>query len=525
MKILYAGHFLGEGLRQNGHEVVDFTLKAEDSLDALVTASGVAPDLVLIELWGNTPLPLTIFECRYRLAAYCIDSPLNEFWLAPLLRLFDDVFVDQLSSVATLKRHGINAVWLPLCVFDADFRSATEKAYGLAFVGRTTASRSKRKNLLHYLQHHFPVHVAKDVSRATMLDIFARSNAVLNENLFSGLTLRVLQGLASGSLVFTEEGGLGVDRFFEDGRHLVCYNPGNILKKLADIQANAAAYRQIGLEGQRVCREGHTSRVRAKAFFEHIEADSARNRRATDEAGRLAEAEAGYLHSMRFGGPYAQAMHLFSVCARQPGVVGLKACHYLGSIAARKGDFANARQLLATASRQPGAPGFVAAAKLASISIQEGAVDAAIAILAPAVRSLSREKAACRLEALSRARTRQALYLFLARVLLDVGLVAELGFVKPREELFPDCALEYARLAWKEGGAAEVLDVLIACARRCGVAPEILPILTQAIETGVATDTQIAYTAELALQYYDAGLARTLAAALRQSLKPRVAKS
>jgi hypothetical protein len=525
MKILYAGHFLGEGLRQNGHEVVDFSLKADCSLNDLVAASGVVPDLVLIEWWGDTPLALNIFECRYRLAAYCIDAPLNEFWLAPLLTLFDDVFVDQLSSVAALKRRGINAAWLPLCVFDADFRSSAEKEHGLAFVGRTTASRSKRKNLLQYLENHFPVHVVQDVSRAAMLDIFARSHAVLNENLFSGLTLRVLQGLASGSLVFTEEGGLGVDRFFEDGRHLVCYNPGNILKKLADIQANAATFRQIALEGQRVCREGHTSRARAKTFVEHIEADSARNPRATDAAGMLAEAKAGYRHSMRFGGSYAQAMRLFSVCVRQSGVVALEASHYLGSIAARKGDFANARQLLETASRMRGARGFVAAAKLASISIQEGEIDASIAILAPAVRSLSRKKAPVRLEALSRARTRQALFLFLARVLLDVGQVAELGFEKPQEELFPDYALEYAHLAWKEGGAAEVLDVIIACARTCGVEPEILPTLTHAIETGVATDAQIAYAAELAIQYYDAGLAKTLATALRHSLKPRVAKA
>jgi hypothetical protein len=524
MKILYAGHFLGEGLRQNGHEVIDFTLKADCSLKDLLAASGVAPDLVLIELWGNTPLPLALFECRYRLAAYCIDSPLNAFWLAPLLPLFDNVFVDQLSSVATLKRHGINAVWLPLCVFEADFRSATEKEYDLAFVGRTTASRSKRKNLLHYLQRHVSVHVAKDVSRAAMLDIFARSHAVLNENLFSGLTLRVLQGLASGSLVFTEEGGHGVDRFFEDGRHLICYNPENILKKVADIQANAAACRQIALEGQRVCREGHTSRVRAKTCIEHIEADSARNPRPTDAAGMLAEAKAVYLHSMRFGGSYAQAMRLFSVCLRQPGLVGLEASHFLGSIAARKGDFANARLLLEIASRQPGAQGFVAAAKLAAISIHEGAVDAAISRLAPAIRSLSRKKTAGRLEALSGARTRQALFLFLARVLLDVGQAAALGFEKPQEERFPDYALEYARLAWKEGGTAEVLDVLVACARACGVEPEILPTLTHAIETGVATDTQIAYTAELAIRYYDAGLAKTLAAALRQSLKHHVAK-
>ena len=204
MVIVYQGYFLGEGLKLLGHDVrpVRFTDGAPAA--AQIEAVCPEPDLVLLELWGNSlPLPPDLHACRHRLAVYCIDSCLNEFWLLELLRVMDDVFVDQLSSVRSLARHGVNAVWLPLCVSETNFRAPQAKDHAITFVGRVDAHRKKRGNLLRHIARHYPLHQVEGVSKAEMLDIFARSKIVLNENIFSGLTLRVLHGMAAGAVVLT----------------------------------------------------------------------------------------------------------------------------------------------------------------------------------------------------------------------------------------------------------------------------------------------------------------------------------
>ncbi len=203
MNIVYQGSFLREGLQQLGHRVFPVSFARDRTLDEQVDAACADPDFVLIELWGDTNLPTGLSESRHRLVAHCIDSPLNEYWISELGKVFDDLFVDQLSSVAALAREGLRAVWLPVCVSESAFRQPARKEHDIAFVGRFSPERVKRLNIVTALRRRYPVCVTEGVSAAVMADIFARSRIVLNENLFSGLTLRVLQGMASGSPVLT----------------------------------------------------------------------------------------------------------------------------------------------------------------------------------------------------------------------------------------------------------------------------------------------------------------------------------
>ena len=113
MRIAYSGWFLREGFGDIGCEVIPLQLDAAKTLNELVEQTGVEPDVVFIEFFGKTSLPKEFFNCRYKLAAYCIDSSLNEYWLVPLMQLFDFVYVDQLSSVSRFFRDGVQAKWLP----------------------------------------------------------------------------------------------------------------------------------------------------------------------------------------------------------------------------------------------------------------------------------------------------------------------------------------------------------------------------------------------------------------------------
>lgn len=520
MNIAYSGTFLGEGLRQHGHDVTDIALGREASLTELAETAGGRPDLVLLELWGDTPLPADIAACPFRLAVYCVDTPLNAFWLRHLAQVCDDVFVDQRSGLADFARVGVKASWLPLCVSRSDIMPDMEKEFFVTFVGRTTIFRRKRNNLLRLIGRHFPLHLAESLTRREMLTLFARSRVVLNENLFDGLTLRVFQGLASGATLLTEKGGDGVDALFADGEHLVTFDADNVLRVLDALEKHPERCREIGQRGQACCAAHHTSTARAATFLEHIASDASRNPRRPPEERRLAEARARYCHALRHGGPYAASIRTFAAAVDAGGPLGADAAHWLGSILARQGDTAKARELLTLAAGQTGLEGFVAAAKLGLTFLYQDDLAGAGRALKTAVSRLPPAEIPRPLPDLVReAQPGQALFLFLAEALLEAGRVFDLGFLKPRPERYPDYAFEYAGLAWAQGHSAAALDLLLRCAEACRAQPEIMDALKTAMAEGLATDRQILYAAELALRLYDPETAAAITASFRRACR------
>ena len=526
MKIVCAGQFLAEGLRQAGQTVIPLALREDADLNALIEAACPDPDWVLLEVWGRTALPRNLAACRHRLAVFCIDTPLNAFWLRPLLQLCDAAFVDQRASVAALARAGITAHWLPLCVQENDFRAPVPPERFLTFVGRITPHRRKRANLLRLLQRHTPVQVVQDVSRARMQDLFARSQVVLNENLFSGLTLRVLQGLASGALVLTEAGGDGVDAHFTDDVHLACYGPDTLLPRLADIRARPEHYQTIARAGQAACRQAHTSAQRAREFLDILTSGQAGNPRRTDAVRRLAEAKAKYRHCLRFGGSLAAPMQLFGQAAGAAGTVGQEASFFLGHLFACQGDTTRAGPFLAHAARHKGVHGFLATATQALIALETEGPDPAAALLEAGQAALPRRCRRYDFRGAAKAPVpRAALLVGAARLLLALGRDFEPGFFRQEDDRYPDTAFGYAVLAWQAMPSQAALDIMLACARRTGIEPEILPILKRAIGLGLATDAQIATAADLAWRAYDPETARDIASALARRLSSKTPPS
>lgn len=517
MRIVYSGMFLREGLQKLGHEVFPMRLLPERPFDELAAEACPDADLVLLELWGRGVLPRAMHENRRRLAVYCVDTPLNAFWMRHLLALCDDVFVDQRASVAALAQSGIAATWLPLCAFEDDFVPPREKAHFLTFVGRTTEHRPKRRNLLRLVQKHFPVLVRESVTRREMQELFASAHVVLNENLFSGLTLRVFQALASGSALLTEAGGDGVDAHFTDGDHLVGFDAENVLDVLSALQRDPDRCREIGRRGRELCRQRHTSLARAREFLAAVAAGPG-NPRLSQARRRVAEANARYFHALRHGGGFTEAVETLAASVEAGGESARQAAHTLGSIQARIGGVDAARPFLALASGLPGPEGFVAAAKLALTFLYGNEPAEAARLIAAALFRLPEAAGAGAVPDPSReARPAQALFLFLACALLRLGRVFDLGFLKQGLERYPDCAFEYARLAWEEARTSQVLDAVIDCAAASGTEAEIMDTLRAAIAEGVATDRQILHTAELARRLYDPDMARAIVASFRKS--------
>jgi len=519
MVIVYQGHFLGEGLRLLGHDVRPLRFNSEASANDQIEAVCAEPDLVLLELWGATALPRDFYACRHRLAAYCIDSCINEFWLAELLQAMDDVFVDQLSSVRILSRHGINAVWLPLCVSESNFRAPQAKDYDLTFIGRLSDDRVKRRNLIRYIARHYPMHHVEGVSVAEMQDIFARSKIVLNENFFNGLTLRVLQGLAAGAVVLTEAGGEGVCQYFSHDQHLVYYTPDTILSRIDMILGNYERYEAVAHRGQMACRAGHTSRVRAGELLSHIQAGTARTARASVHTRQCAEAYARYLLCLRFGGSFQESLPALNAVSRTHGTTGAKAARILGDIFARTNQQEKARYLY-TQAIEKGCV-FFSQSKITLLLLRENKLQEARAALALALAALPEADDIpflAELDSLPDTAVQAPAFLFLlAKAYAALGYIFHMGFLKQATDNYPDTALEIASLAWEQNHDASVLDFMLQCTACLGIEGELLPKLRYAIEHGLAHDRQILRTAELAEQYYDKDLALNILTSLRKA--------
>lgn len=556
MRILHSGSFLREGFASIGCDVAPFRLDPARTLDEQIEEQGVAPDLVFIELFGETALPRDISASRHRLAAYCIDAPINEFWLIPLARLFDHVYVDQLSSVPRFRAGGVDARWLPLCASAGDFRAPAEKRHLISFVGRVTPHRTKRGNLLRHLREHFPVNVVQDVSTAGMLDVFAASHMVLNENFFSGLNLRFFHALASGSLLLTERRGYGVARHFREGRHYLGYSPGDVVSVIRSVQEGRKDAARIAARGQEECARRHTSAHRARDVLRDM-ADSGAGRAAGPRAGgmlrtrRLDEAEAKYHHALRFGGHFDESVAFLvqvaddtdradktdradrtdrgngSKSGSSIGADGdtVRAADLLGSIRLRQGRIEAGVALLervaAAGVEHEAALGLTALLKLLLLFAEDERRLACLGRLTTTLLRAGRirKRYLPYLNALRDGREpRYNCCMLACEILRDTGRNCHLGFFRQVPERFPDSALDYALLAFAAQPTGEALDAIIRCTAKAGIGPEALPFIRQATLAGTASDAQIALSASLALEYYDYSFAKMAVRALKKTL-------
>lgn len=566
MRILHSGSFLREGFVSIGCDVVPFRIDPARTLDEQVEEHGAAPDVVFLELFGETSLPRDISASRHRLAAYCIDAPLNEFWLVPLARLFDHIYVDQLSSVPRFREGGVDARWLPLCVNAGDFRAPAEKRHLISFVGRTTPHRIKRNNLLRHLGGHFPVNVVQGVSTAGMLDVFAASHMVLNENFFSGLNLRFFHALASGSLLLTERRGYGVARHFREGRHYLGYAPGDVVSVIRSVEQGRKDATRIAARGQEECARRHTSAHRAREVLRDMtETGAGRGRVASSlRARRLDEAEAKYHHALRFGGPFEEAVAFLEHAAATPDgpdtldnpddTVGpgrnrtdlvpghaMRAAELLGGILLRQGRTETGVALLQRAAAsgtesgtvpltgagvgtgaKPGmTPALAALLKLLLLHAEDSWRLASLGQLTSALLRTGhiRRRHLPYLNALKDGQdVRYNCCMLACEILHHAGSNHHLGFLRQEPEHLPDTALEYALLAFAAKKTTEALDAIIRCTAKAGIGPEALPFIRQATLAGTASDAQIALSASLALEYYDVSFAKVAVRALRKTL-------
>ncbi|KHK03520.1 glycosyltransferase family protein [Desulfovibrio sp. TomC] len=520
MRIVHFGQFLQEGFKEIGCEVVPLQLDATKTLTECIEDTGVQPDLVVIEFFGQTSLPKEFFNCNYKLAAYCIDSPLNEYWLIPLTKLFDFVYVDQLSSVSKFRRNGVPAKWLPLSVLHMDFRPTTEKKHFITFVGRMTPHRVKRNNLIQYIHESFPIHVVEGISRSALQDVFAASQIVLNENFFPGLSMRCIQALASGSLLLTERSGYGVRPHFLEGKHYIGYSPNDVISTIKAIERSYDSFASVASCGQEECRRGHTSANRAKTILEDVASGKRHVVPSVDER-KLHEAQGKYASALRFGGKYDESVKLLVAAANVSDAMLSQAWCVLGSIHLRAGRNEPGIAALEKSASAATVHGVIATLKLMLFFADDSRFFNYLSALILKIQAL-RMKPKNLMKYIQRLLAHQDTYynscLLACELLFAMNMNYDIGFHKSQKEEYPDYAMEYAVLAFAAQKTVESLDAIIKCTKKCNFAPEALGYIKEAILVGAASDEQIALSVSLAREYYDFLYAETTLKALQATI-------
>lgn len=513
MNIAYRGGFLCEGLKQLGHKVLPIPEGCETDINEKIQNLNEPIDLVLLELYADS-VPLTgLAKCEYPIAAYCIDAPLNKFWLKDACKTADYVFIDHNSSEDGFVKAGIKSAWLPLCAQESYFVDHVKyKTFDISFVGVVDNNRVKRRNIINKIQKNFNINIINNISLLEAQKIFSQSKITLNENMFNGLTLRMFQVFAAGSLLLTENASLASNPYFRDGEHLVGYDHNNIVDRIGDIISCYPKFQQIADYGKQECSSKHTSMSRAKDLLTAIESEKKKNARLPLTEREWYELKARYLSTLRYGGMLNGIINEFKIVSANASNHAGEALIKLGNIFARNNNPALAKQYyIKSISLQNN---HIAWLKLAQLYIATDnlpqakyALEKATAILPPGKSDFT---------AASANGMGQLLFM-IAQIYSKIGQTFDLGFKKSFKDIVPDTAFEIAQMAYKQTSSPAILDFMLNCLRPYGIEGELLPLLLTAIKNGQLSDRHILRTAEIAASYYDTDTADMIITAFKRS--------
>lgn len=500
----------------NGHKLYELNMEKGENLDSQLRSVPAPVDLVIWEFFGAFSRPGLISRCQPPVAAYCVDAPLNEFWLRHILKNIDYVFVDQPQCVASLAQDGIEAFWLPLPAQKTWFQPQRRKRYDITFVGRTNGLRLKRNNLLNLLQSRFEINIRSGLSLPETQKIFSESKIIINENFFPGLTMRVLQGLSAGALVFTEQSPYNDDFGLRDNTDVVCYNPDNVLERLSDLVAGYDKYAPIGVQGQKKCERLYACGRVAEELVSRVVANGMRKQVLAANAWIWHKTISELLYAQRFGGVFSEPMRSLKTIAASGDVRAAQAHALWGDIQARfqegRGAWEHYRAALDIA------PGSIAALKIALLHIQRQEPDKAREFIEHFLRNLPAPQRDSIHSLWSGVADRmQATLAAIAEIYFFLGSRFDLGFQKAYRDPVPDTAFDAASLAWELQPSPWALDMMSRCLRPFHLQGELLPRMLEGIRAGILSDSQIVETARMAFEYYDRETASTVLAAMKKS--------
>ncbi|MDR0549534.1 MAG: glycosyltransferase [Deltaproteobacteria bacterium] len=213
---------------------------------------------------------------------YAVDAPINFWWQRDFARLFDYVFVDQKTQANILAEEDqLEASWLPVGVdvksYAATPEDSAQKLYDFGFVGRLDpAHRPKRSRLVDLLSSRYVLKTAGSeptgwVGPAESGQLYRQSKLALNENLFPGVTTRMLEAMAAGAVLFTEKAGGDLGEIFKAGEDFAWFEPEDILGAAETWLSDDKRRQRVAKRALEKVTGAHDVKHRAEKFLKTIE--------------------------------------------------------------------------------------------------------------------------------------------------------------------------------------------------------------------------------------------------------------
>lgn len=285
MKILHLGNaYFLESFRLLGHDVkwagyhrtADIPL-TRSLLDATSLLAQLPPhwypDLIVLGDESTHPLVLGLEALPVPTVWYAIDSHIHANWHMYYAAAFDVICVAQKdwTPVYQLDDDRQCVTWMPLFCQQSDGRDlGLPRDIPLSFVGTLNAAwNPDRVDLIQRLQARTPITVQSGPFR----EIFNSSAMVLNQSVANDMNFRVFEAMACGALLVTERVGNGFDELFQDRKHCVRYEKGNV-DEIVDIveyyRARPAEREAVARQGYETVMAAHTSLHRAQALLDLV---------------------------------------------------------------------------------------------------------------------------------------------------------------------------------------------------------------------------------------------------------------
>lgn len=234
------------------------------------TPKDFAPDFFLwVETGlGKAPVGLDMLSCPT--ACYLIDTHIHLDRHIETASMFDMVFLAQRDYIPEFNKRGmLNVHWLPLaCDPETHGKADVAKEFDVGFVG--SMSNGRRAELLMKLAERVEVRYGRLFLR-DMAEFFCKSRLVFNNAIRNDLNMRVFEALCSGTALLTDRAG-GLDEFFEDRKHLIVYDDGNIADLARHYIGNPDEREKIAGAGRKLVLEKHTYAHRAADIVRVMEA-------------------------------------------------------------------------------------------------------------------------------------------------------------------------------------------------------------------------------------------------------------
>jgi tetratricopeptide (TPR) repeat protein len=370
--LLLGSNYFQNALRSLGHRV---TWAGADPGCDMTTGSGdvYVPDLlrlmpdppdaiILTDDLGRRAFPSGLERVAALKVWYAVDSPINYFWQKHWAPLFDLVLVDQKTCAKELARFAPGRVhWLPVAVPTGQYLGQPEpKTNDIAFVGVINDTvRPKRSNIIHLLKKRYRLRLAggrkgewvkpRDAAR-----LYRQARIVLNENLFNGITTRMFEAMASGTMLLTEAGQDGIEDLFTPGEDLALYGPETLVEQVDYYLSHPGERESLARRGRERVLAAHDIKHRAQILLDFIGLARPSDGQPGQAAGCREQGKALFLAGLRWpghDGPFRLARaekHLIE--AESLGGADPETEFYLGLIDKTRGDYAVARTRWAAAA-------------------------------------------------------------------------------------------------------------------------------------------------------------------------------